>query len=57
MMYQRAVATTELEILWWNNFINYIFFIPFILASNPHPNLIRAVFADFLNEKNVGSRF
>jgi len=25
--------------------------IPYILESNPHPNLIRNVFADFLNEK------
>jgi hypothetical protein len=26
-------------------------YIPYILESNPHPNLIRSSFADFLNEK------
>ena len=29
----------------------------YILESNPHPNLIRTSFADFLNEKKVSSRF
>jgi hypothetical protein len=30
---------------------------PYILESNPHPNLVRTSFADFLNEKKVSSRF
>jgi len=34
----------------------YIHHIPYILESNPHPNLIRASFCRFLKQKKVSSQ-
>jgi len=31
--------------------------LPYVLESNPHPNLIRTSFCRFLKRKNVSSRF
>ena len=40
-------------ILWLTSTQNPCVVLPYILESNPHPNLIRTSFCRFLNEKNL----